>query len=166
MQLAYTINQAVARVGQLADASMVKDVQSFKAATVPMFYGRVASRGASTDAVIHPTTEAGVENPLLVRGIVIASHEIESQTGSAEPSYPAESVVPVLRKGRVWVLSENAVTEGTSVPFVRHAVDGGNTAIGKVRAGTATGATGELPTAKFLSSTTGANQLVLLQIDL
>lgn len=163
MQLDYTINQAVAILGQIADSSKIKDVESYKNPAAAVFYGRVVTRGAASDEVVHPAAGAGITDEKLVRGIVVAAHEVESKQDGAAPSYAQNSVVPVMRKGRIWVNAITAVTEGTSTVNVYFQGAG---PIGGLRATADASDTAVLPKSKWKSSTTGANQLALLEIDL
>jgi hypothetical protein len=166
MQLTYSLTQAAARIGMVADASMVQDIESYKNAAGEVKFGGVVTKGAATDLVIHPDAAAKVTDEKLVRGIVVASHELESKEDGALPGYKAESVVPVMRKGRVWVQSYTAVTEGTSTPNVIIEASGSETQLGFFRAAANGTFTALLPKAKWKSTTTGASQLALLEIDL
>src|SRR5690606_9168269 len=109
---------------------------------------------------------AEVTDEKLVKGIVVASHEIESVNDGEVPGYAAESVVPVMRKGRIWVISATAVTEGTSLVYVRVAANGGNTLVGGLTTTSDTSFTAVLPKSKWKSSTSGAAELAVLEIDL
>src|SRR5690606_21457218 len=114
MQTSYSINQAAAIPGMIADSSGVKDIVSFKNPNGKVYFGRLVTRDSAVDEVKHPTTAAGVSSPLVVRGVVVAAHEIESVEDGEDPGYAAKSVVPVMTKGRIWVKAISAVTEGTS----------------------------------------------------
>lgn len=165
-QLAYTINQAVGRVGAIADSAMVQDIESKINAAGPITFGCVVTKGASTDLIVHPDAAAEITDEKVVRGIAVASHEMESQAGSDAPNYKTGSVVPVMRKGRIWVLSEDAVTEGTGTVNVRYAAGAGGTQLGALRGAAVASETAVLPKAKWKTSTTAVNQLAILEIDL
>lgn len=161
MQTTYSINQAAGLPGQIADSSIVQDIVTGINSTAKAYFGRVVTKGASTDEIVHPSVNTGVTNEKVVRGIVVASHEIESKNDGDAPHYSIGSVCPVMRKGRIWVESESAVSEGTSDVYVRVA---GN--LGKFTTTSDTTNTAVLPKSKWKSSTSGANQLAVVEIDL
>lgn len=161
MQTEYSINQAAGLPGQIADSAIVKDIITGINSTGKAYFGRVVTKGASTDEIVHPDLAAEVTNEKLVRGIIVASHEIESVRDNDAPHYPQGHACPIMRKGRVWVESETAVSEGTSDVYVRVA---GN--LGKFTSTSDTTNTAVLPKAKWKSSTSGANQLAVVEIDL
>ena len=165
-QLAYTIDQAAGRVGAIADSSPIQDHESFVNAAAEVKFGCVVTRGAASNLIIHPAAAAGITDEKLVRGVVVASHEMESQPGAATPGYVVGSVVPVMRKGRVWVLAEDAITEGTSIVHVRYAAGAGGTQLGAIRGSAVASETALLPKAKWKTNTSAVNQLAILEIDL
>lgn len=163
MQTSYSIDQAVARKGQLADAGTWKDVASLKNPDGAVYMGLVVTKGTDVEDVVHPSTEAGVSNPLLVRGIVLHSHECESKVDGLEPNYPVNSVVPVLRKGRAWVVAKAAATEGTSVVNVYW---NGSVQKGTLSGSSDTTTTAVLPKARWITSSTGSDGLAVVEVDL
>lgn len=166
MQLSYSIDMAVGRVGAIADSAMVQDIESRINTAAEVKFGCVVTRGASPDEIVHPDAAGEITSELLVRGIVVATHELESKQDSATPGYPAKSVVPVMRKGRIWVLAEDTITEGTSTVNARFAANGGNTQLGALRGAADSTFTAVLPKAKWKTSTSGSGQLAILEIDL
>ena len=80
-------------------------------------------------------------------------------------NFAAGETLAVMRKGRIWVITEEAVTPASPV-FVRFASGGGGTQLGAFRddADTAT-AVDMSAKLKFLT-TAAADALVLLQVDL
>lgn len=167
MQTEYTINMAAGRLGAIADSAMVQDIESHKNPTAEVKFGHVVTKGAADGDVIHPDAAAKVTDEKLVRGIVVASHEIESRAASTGlPGYPQYSVVPVMRKGRIWVRAEDTITEGTSTVNARVAANGGNTQLGGLRGAADSTFSAVLPKSKWKTSTSGAGQLAILEIDL
>ncbi len=164
MQTSYTSGMAVARVGQLADTGFIKHVASFKNPDGLVYIGRVVTKGTAAEDVVHPTTAAGVSNPLLVRGIVVHAHECMSQADGLDPNYAAESVVPVLRKGRIWVNAVAAATESTSSVNV-YWMGTGKPLGGMTGSADSTNTT-VLPNARWLTTTSGANELAVVEVDL
>lgn len=164
-QTSYSINQAAARVGMIADTSKVKDVESYQNPAAAVFIGRVVTKGGATNEVVHPDAATEITDEKLVRGVVVHAHECESRDDGLGPNYPAKSVVPVMRKGRIWVKAEDAITEGTSTVNVRFA-DGAASGNGALRGAADSSFTAVLPKAKWKSSTSGPGQLAVLEIDL
>lgn len=78
-------------------------------------------------------------------------------------AYPIGQVVNVLRKGRVWVYVEEAVTPA-STPYERHTT-GSFTKIGRFRASNDTNTAAAFPRARFVTSA-GIGGLALLEINL
>lgn len=72
-------------------------------------------------------------------GIVVRETGIEPSV-SSDPLYPEDSHAPVLTKGRVWVVAEDAAsfTIGQE-PFVRVTANGGNTTLGAFASTAGTG---------------------------
>lgn len=154
--------QAAGRVGAIHDSTIVQDIETYKNPSAAVFFGRVVTKGAATDEIVHPDAAAEITDEKLVRGIVVASHEMESQRDGLAPNYVEKSVVPVMRKGRIWVIAEDVISEGTSTVNVRY--DEGD--LGALCGTAVPDETAVLPKAKWKSSTSAANQLAVLEIDL
>jgi len=96
---------------------------------------------------------------------------LHSQKALINPSssdnevYEDDDQIPLLRHGRVWVKSEEAVTPASPV-FVRVASGGGGTQIGAFRASADTATAVAWTAAKFLTTTTVANDFVLLEVNM
>ena len=104
MQTQYDMYQAAGSVGGIADSSIVQDIETFKNPAEEVKFGCVVTKGAATDEIVHPDAAAEITDEKVVRGIVVASHEMESRPASTgKPGYIAKSVVPVMRKGRIVV---------------------------------------------------------------
>lgn len=163
MQLTYSQDMPKGYPGMIADSAVVQDVESKINAAGEVKFGCVVSKGASTELIKHPAAATDITDEKLVRGIVVATKEVENRLASTGiPGYPAKSVVPVMRKGRIWVTSEDAVTEGTSPVHVRYA---GTGQAGAFRASSVTNETAVLPKSKWKTSC-GAGELAILEIDL
>lgn len=165
MQTSYSINQSAGRPGAIADSAMVQDIETYKNPAGIVLFGHLVVRGADTESIIPPAAAASITDEKLVRGIVVASHEMESNRDGLLPNYVANSVVPVMRKGRIWVQSESAITEGTSTVNARFAVGAGSR-LGALRGAADSTFTAVVPKAKWKSSTGGTEQLAVLEIDL
>ena len=166
MQTDYSIDMSAAKVGMLADSALVQDIVSYKNPDAEVKFGCLVTHGAADGEVVHPDAAAEVTDEKLVRGVVVATHELESVENSEDPGYAAGSVVPVLRKGRIWVESEDAVTQSTSGVYARVLASSPLVQLGAFRASSMTSYAAAVPKAKWRSSTTGAAQLAVLEIDL
>jgi hypothetical protein len=71
----------------------------------------------------------------------------------------------VLRKGRIWVKAEQAIVVGDPV-YVRHTVNGGTTAVGRFRKDIDTANAILISNARWASTTSGADQMAVLEINL
>ena len=167
MQTSYSIDMAAGRVGGIADSSMVQDIETHKNAAGEVKFGCVVTKGASSGLIVHPDAAAEITDEKVVRGVLVASHEMESQaSGSGDPGYEEDSVVPVMRKGRIWVEAEDTITEGTSTVNVRFAANSPNEQLGALRGAADSSFTAVLPKSKWKTSTTADGQLAVLEIDL
>lgn len=129
-QTSYAINiPAVSYPGQLADNSDFKDVLSALAVLAAITYGTlVVTDEANTlgfDQIAGKapslTTDISVIGSAL--GVAIADQARAQNPAVSVPQYPIQAAVPCLRRGRIWVLAETALADG-SLPFVRFTVNG------------------------------------------
>lgn len=119
-QTSYSIDiPAVSYPGKLVDLGL-KDVLSCVAVAAQIAYGLLAVIDSSNDgdfsklAVKVPGAGADIAAGKTV-GIVLADQARAQDPSVAAAVYPQYSAVPCARKGRVWVASETAVTDGGSV---------------------------------------------------
>lgn len=166
MQTSYSIDMAVGRVGAIADSALVQDIETRIAKQGPVMFGCVVTKGDATDTIVHPDAAAEVTDEKLVRGVVVASHEHESNPEVASPQYDQYTAVPVMRKGRIFVKAEDVISEGTSTVNVRYASGVGGTQLGGLRGAAVASETAVLPKSKWKSSTSSAGQLAVLELDL
>jgi hypothetical protein len=90
-------------------------------------------------------------------------HRDPTKGGTGAPQtvlYANGDPVTIMRKGYIWVIVENAVTAERPV-FARHTASGANTQLGKVRADGDTGTADQVPSARFVTSTTGAGLAIV-----
>lgn len=114
--------------------------------------------GKVRNAAKLPAAAADVSKPGAL-GIVVFD-----QTREGGVDWPASRPTPVMRRGRIWVTAESAVTRWT-VPFVRYASGAGGTELGSFR-GDADGSTAaQCPWALFITDA-AAGALVLVEISL
>lgn len=160
-QTSYSVNQAASFAGMLGDAASPIDSRVYLAKTgVPIPFGLVVAKDVSGDSICRLPT--GSTDDLV--GVSLASQSVEQSIGGSTPQYAALEAVPVLRKGRVWVTCEQAVTPADSV-FVRYAAGAGGSQLGSVRKDVDTASAVAFAKAKFLTTCT-AGALVLLDINI
>jgi hypothetical protein len=167
-QLSYTQFPDVALEGMVADTQLNKDIVSkIAGASEVIPYGHlVVQDSAENDAVVKlPTVTAEVTDGRAI-GVAISdvSREASAIGGSANTGYGEEDAVPVLRRGRIWVITEDAVTVVGTPAFARFASGGGGTVLGAFRTDADTATAVALPGATF-RSTAGAGELVLLELN-
>lgn len=159
-QTSYADEMVVAFEGMLADTTQHKDVLSLNNKAALVYIGKIVSKGVGEDEIIAPAAATDITDLKLVRGIVLHSHDHESQNDGLDPNYPIKSAVNVLHKGRAWVKFEDAPSV-TVQPSVRYA------GVGKAGAFVSTPVLNEtalLPNSKVLA--TAAGNLALIEIDL
>lgn len=122
-QTAYSINMSEGKNGSLADSGD-NDILSVinPVGGVALPYGRLAVSNGTEGQAKLPTVATDITTAANVRGVVLGQQNIESDA-SGDPEHPVGSVVSVLRKGRVYVKVEEAVTDGSDV-YVRFAAGG------------------------------------------
>lgn len=108
MQSSVTQNGPVAFAGMLAD-STITDKVSFSAEAAVPFASFVVLGTNKERQVLAASTSAG--QAALTVGVALASHTIE-QSSSGVAQYGATVTVPVLKRGRVYVLTDDAVAAG------------------------------------------------------
>ena len=106
------------------------------------------------------TITAGSNDKFL--GVVVQSHTVEQQAdGTAQ--YDATDGAPVLRRGKIWVMAEEAVDE-TKPVYLRFIANGAGKLIGYFRTDDDSGKAYLIPNANFRYRTTGAG-LTILEIN-
>lgn len=156
-QTSYSIAQSAAKNGQLADIG-IKDVISKINLALALKFGTLGVRGASEGLCTSPAAAGDVTDEKKVLGVVLCTQDLESSL-TGDPQYPIQSAVPLLRKGRVWVKTEETATVASDV-FVRYAAGGNGVGSFGVSAGTSERAA--LANAKV---TVGAAANGLMQIE-
>ncbi len=162
--------------GMIAD-DMIKDFVSRKAhqsiVTPHIPFGKMCvidSAGTFTvDQVALPNAAAEIAAGFL-QGIAIAETSKQLDPSVAWGHYKAGEMVSVLRKGRIWVVCEQAVTALNAGVFVRHTTPGGAPPLAslgsfRIDADTANATAMPAGTAQWLTLCS-AGGLALLQIDL
>lgn len=172
-QTSYSINiPAVSYPGQLADNMEARDVLSCLAVAAALAYGILVVRDAANVggfdqlAAKAPslTTDISVMGSPI--GVVLADQARAQNPAVASAQYPINSAVPVLRKGRVWVSAETAMTDGAN-PFVRFAAGAGGSQLGAFRNDADTASAVQMSSGQALvrGTTSGAGYSVI-ELDL
>lgn len=171
-QTTYSENPAIAQLGLLGDNGMTDKVSRYSAAVIP--YGRCVSLDTTPGKVKLPAAALDIldanSESRPVEGIVIRTDAIEEQAANSlgvaaanVAAYPIGYNFSVLRKGRIWVWAEEAVTPADQV-FVRHTASGDEIP-GNFRQDDDTTTAALLKGARFMSTTTAAG-FVLLEVNL
>lgn len=134
-QTTYLNEPTVPGAGVLGDSGDNDIVSRFSAAVIP--FGRMLSYDAAEGKVKLPAAAGDLAFAAL-EGIAVATQAIEVQptntlgvAGINAPAYPATMAINVLKRGRIWVWTEQAVAK-TDPVFVRHTVSG-NEVVGNFR---------------------------------
>jgi len=168
-QLAVTQDPPIATPGMLTsiEPRTIKTGLASNEVTAvePMNFGLGVVRDVSLDD--QEQVRIPVQAGDLFMGVVIFDASKQSalpEVAATQGDYLPEEAVPILRKGEIWVLTEEAVDE-TSPVFMRFAA-GTGTILGSFRQDADTATAEDISAfAKFTSRTTGAG-LVKLEINL
>lgn len=171
-QTSYASAPDAAKLGMLDGVGPTDKVTGYGAAVIP--FGRVVAYNAAQDKVKLPAAATDIldanSESRPVAGVVIAQLDMEEQdanvlgvAGANVPAYPIGRPFGLVRKGRIWVWSEQAVSPTDQV-FVRYTASGDNV-VGNVRKDADTATAALLKGARFATITTGAG-LVLLEVNL
>lgn len=165
-QLSYSINlNAVSFPGQPVDIGVKDDLTGLNvAAAIP--YGVLAVLDSSNTSdfghigIKVPAASADITTLGKALGVVLAD-QARAQDPSVTPAqYPINSAVSVRRKGRVWVLVEEAVSNGDQA-FARYAAGAGGTQLGAFRKSADTATAAAVPNAYYRSNALAAGYAVL-----
>lgn len=162
-QTSVLLRQAVAVAGMPGDESAgLYDYESGhnEEASNSLFFGRMAKRGSETDgaATLAATTDG-------LKGVLVRSDNYDPNTDLASDGGIKPDVHgSFLRRGRIWVEVEEAVTPA-SIVRVRVVADTEGP-VGRFADTADTGKTVQLKSARYLTSTTAAGDLVLVEFDL
>jgi hypothetical protein len=161
IQSSFSVDHVTAFPGMLADCT--DKVVISKITTVLVPFGSFVCRGAA--GVVESCALPVATGDVTARPWGVAIKD-QTHRGSNNLDNEVNDIVSIVRKGRVWVTVEGAVT-AQSDAFIRFAAGGGGSVLGLFRADadTATAVALLNGAGKFLTSTTGAG-LALLEINL
>lgn len=129
--------------------------------------GRLCVRGAGGDFTAALPTGAGSLG-VNVMGVSLFTHKALAIAPSSSDNevHEDEAELPLLRRGRVWVIAEDAVDPSTDSVFVRVSAGAGGSEIGAFRTDADTASAVALAEARWLTSTSGTGELALLEINI
>lgn len=107
-QTSYVQNLDPGFNGQLWDL-VDSNVMSYAAEAIVGF-GKFVTLGTSKEKEVNPVTTSVGQADLAV-GVAVASHAVE-QTSAGVAQYAATDTVPVLKRGRIWLETDDAVVAG------------------------------------------------------
>lgn len=117
-----------------------------------------------------PKTVALLAAGVTFQGIAIADPSIEQIPGNDFGSFADETGVPVMRKGRIWVVSADAVDDLSKGVFVREATPGGSPPADSLGSFRATAAADHIDLSASMAwvagTTIGGAEFGLLEINL
>jgi len=172
-QTSYQNFPDAAREGFLADSAIVRDIVSRiseEAASPFVPFGKlvVATTGQSEKLAKLPTAAADITTAGIVHGVAMADTSKETPKGATFGYYAENDAIPCVRKGRIWVVSEDEVTDLDQGVYVRFQNPGGSppdASLGSFAA--AAGADyALLAGARWRTRTTGTFGLAIVELDL
>ena len=110
-----------------------------------------------------PQTGTDVTNPRVAMGFALHTHAVENALTGESLGYEPQSAVSILRRGRVYVLVEDAVVAGGQV-FIRHVAGAGET-LGAARSDVDGSDASALPSASFMTAAS-AGGLAVVELNL
>lgn len=168
-QTAYQNFPDRAREGFPVDTGL-RDIISRLAEADDIYFGKlvVATTGQSEKLAKLPAAAGDITTAGLVHGVAMADTSRETPDGATAGKYDTNDAIPVVRKGRVWVVAETEITDIDQGVFVRFQNPGGSPPAASL--GSFAGAAGvdyaALAGAKWKSRTVGTFQLAILELDL
>jgi hypothetical protein len=113
-QTSYALYQPNAFAGMLADMSD-HDIISMSAEAAAIPFGKAVVLGTNREKQVRQASTSAGQGALIV-GFAVASHTVE-QTSAGAADYPRFSAVNVLKRGRFWVETNDAVVAGAIANF-------------------------------------------------
>lgn len=171
IQTSYTYYPSGLLQGMLADLETKDSVTGYAAAAISFGLGLVYDGAQSGDRTkVKVPTAAGQ----LFVGVSVFDHTrpltgevdtVNTVTSTQDAKYAIGDPIRILKRGRIWVYSEQAVSPSDTV-FLRHTANGAGTAAGQFRKDIDTANAISLTgLARFASSTTAAG-LVIVEVNI
>lgn len=134
----------------------------------PVPFGRALAEGSSDNVAALPSVTGFV-----FAGVSVNRAKSRPRDNSAsipvtgDATWKASESMPVLRKGRIWVIPEDAVTKNTSGVYVRFTQGASaNQTVGRFRGSADSGKTDQITSGARWLTSASAGQLALLEINL
>ena len=157
-QTSYSVNMAVAYAGMKADM-FNDDVESMfnEEASAEMPFGVMLAQGTADSGALLPDSDTEI-----LVGVLLHSHEYAKDSELGSTGVKPDAALNVLRKGRVWVTVEEAVSPGDR-PYVRYAGSGQE---GAFRKSAVIGETIDARAWGVFRTSADASGLALLELDM
>lgn len=159
-QLAYSLDPDIAREGSLAHLDPGRFIVT-GIASEPIAPGRLVIANGANKGMALPLSAANITGAVLVGGISILDASVEPTLADL-PLYDIGKAFGVLRRGRIYVRSEDVIAAPGAV-YVRFQNGSGVNPIGRF-SGTTHADKGLLAGARWLTTTSAVDQLALLEI--
>lgn len=157
-QTVHSIDMPVARAGLVADSGLVQDTISRLAEDAAgAAAGTFLVPGTDPEAqAVAPTAAAEITDGDGLGVVMYDASKEPAATAAAQAAdneFDTEQMLPILGKGRVWVLCDPGATiVANTQAFVRHAAGAGGTKLGAFREDADTASAAALPNALFRSA--------------
>jgi len=165
-QTVFNTVEAVAHEGMIADAGLDNTVYTgvVNDTNGVVKFGRfVRILTAGNPPTVELPNATGEITGSTGLGIVASEPSLEGPAGTFA-GHPDGAVIPVLRKGRIWVTSEDAVAAAPQAAFVRFSAGVGEE-LGRFRTDADTADAVALPGARFMTNC-DAGGLTLLELQI
>jgi hypothetical protein len=170
MQTSYSGAMPIGKVGGISHEMNHDIVTRIAPAASEMPFGRfcvvnaaAASQGDGTAVCKLPDAAGDITTAGNKTGGVVVASQAHGSEDITEPAYAAKELVPVMRRGRIWVYTEDSVAIGSPV-YVRHAANAGLNKLGSFAGATGTGLA-LLPGAHFATAAV-AGALAAVELNL
>lgn len=159
--VAFIVLVSATGVGVLSQAAIVANANSID-------FGVLLVQDPNQDqGATPPILQADILNNIRnILGMSVHSHANEqSLQGVPNPGYSIKKTMSIMRRGRIYVTVEEAVTPA-DVPHVRFAPGAGGLILGAIRASTDTATAEPLPAEFRFKGSAGAGEVVVLEVSL
>lgn len=144
----------------------VEDFTNFEDTVIPSVSVKIGKLLVADTTVGKPRNQArypaAAADVTAKKGLLGIVRWDQSREGGVD--YPALRPTPVVRRGRIWVTAESAVTRFTPC-FIRYAVGAGGTELGSFRADVDTASAAQCDWATFITDAT-AGALAIVEISI
>lgn len=162
-QLVYPTDMAVAFEGAAADGASDAFRISASNTAAASFFGRAClAVTGDGEQFVQPTGTAGVFLGILQHSHAIEQSEVTAGAGGLPVNHPGA----IIRRGRIWVVTEEAITDITADVFYRFTTPGGGAeALGRFRTDDDTSKALQVAAARW-TKVAGAGELTVIELSL